>query len=93
MVWRKKKTNCTQKLCKNGAHAFSRRSRRLAIEQCESRTLFASLPFGALPHDTAEFLLGRIAVTPVLLESNGQADQNVENWDQAQIADVLTKID
>ncbi len=96
MVWRKKKTNFTQKLCKNGAYAFSRRSRRsrrLAIEPCESRTLFASLPFGASPHDTAEFMLGRIAVTPVLLESNGQVDQNVENWDQTQIADVLTKID
>ena len=68
------------------------RHRRLAVENLESRNLFASLPFGAQPADTAEFMLGRIAVTPVLLESNGTVDTSTENWTASQINDVKDKI-
>jgi len=78
---------------KNRLGVAARRTRTLAIEQCESRILFASIPYGAAPHDTAEYMLGRIAVTPVLLESNGKLDKSIENWDQTQITDVLGKLD
>jgi hypothetical protein len=51
-----------------------------------------SLPFGAMPDDTAEFMLGRVAVTPVLLESNGAIDANVLNWTAQQKAEVLANV-
>lgn len=70
-----------------------RPQRRMLLESLESRNLFASLPFGALPEDTAEFFLGRVAVTPVFLESNGQIDPSTENWTAAHIDEVLDKID
>jgi hypothetical protein len=66
--------------------------RRLTLEPLESRNLFAGLPFGATAADTGEYLLGRIAVTPVFLESNGQIDQNTENWTSEQKATVLGNI-
>lgn len=52
-----------------------------------------SLPLGALPTDTAEYLLGRVAVTPVLLESNGAIDANLENWTPSHKAEVLRKVE
>ena len=66
--------------------------RRLTLESLESRNLFAGLPFGATSADTAEFFLGRIAVTPVFLESNGQIDPSTENWTSEQKAAVLGNI-
>ncbi len=54
--------------------------------------MLAGLPYGAMPHDTAEYMLGTIAVTPVLLESNGEIDRNVENWNEAHIQEVLLKL-
>lgn len=50
----------------------------------------ASLPLGAMPNDTGEFMLGRIAVTPILLESTGAA--SVYDWTPQQKADVLTNL-
>jgi len=70
----------------------TRSKRRLTLESLESRNLFAGLPFGAAPDDTAEFMLGRIAVTPVFLESNGQIDASTENWTSQQKATVLGNI-
>ena len=67
--------------------------RRLALEILEPRDVFASLPFGATPLDTGEFMLGRVAVTPVLLESNGQLDTSTENWTSAHVQEVLQKIE
>jgi len=52
----------------------------------------ASLPFGASPDDLGEFLLGRVAVTPVLLESNGAIDPNQLDWTAQQKSDVLRNI-
>ena len=72
--------------------AIIRPSRRLTLERLESRSLFAGLPFGAAPEDTGEFMLGRIAVTPVFLESTGQIDPNTENWTLAQKTTVLNNI-
>lgn len=47
-----------------------------------------TLPFGAEPTDLGEFMLGRVAVTPVLLESDGRIDNNTENWTPAHVAEV-----
>ena len=69
------------------------KTRSLRIESLESRQLFASLPFGATADDSAEYMLGRIAVTPVLLESNGQIDPNTENWTELQKSTVLANIE
>jgi len=80
---------------KNAAFSEKKRThakRRLTLESLESRNLFAGLPFGATPDDTAEFMLGRIAVTPVFLESNGQIDASTENWTAQQKANVLGNI-
>lgn len=70
----------------------TKRSSLLKFELLEARTLFAGLPFGATSEDTAEFMLGRIAVTPVFLESNGQLDANTENWTPSQKSAVLNNI-
>ena len=51
-----------------------KRFRKLAVESLETRRVMASLPFGAEADDTAEFMLGRVAVTPVFLESDGSVD-------------------
>lgn len=64
----------------------------MTLEALESRNLFAALPLGATPADTAEFMLGRVAVVPVLFESNGGIDRNTENWTPATIASTLTKV-
>lgn len=72
---------------------LSRTSRRLRIEQLELRQMFASLPFGAVKEDTGEFLLGRVAVTPIFLESNGLIDPNSENWTPGHIQEVLQNIE
>jgi len=72
------------------------RRRRLALERLERREVFAAeapwMPFGALPQDTGEFFLGRVAVTPVLLESNGNIDANIENWHSEEIQVVLDRV-
>ena len=52
---------------------------RPQVEKLESRRLLATLPYGALPEETAEFMLGRAAVTVVFLESNGAVDTNHED--------------
>lgn len=67
--------------------------RKPTVEKLEERALMAGLPFGAAPEDTGEFMLGRIAVTPVFMESNGQIDPSTENWNADQKASVLAKIE
>jgi len=70
----------------------SARWRKLIFQPLETRSLLASLPLGAMPRDTAEFMLGRVAVTPVLLESDGRIDLSTEDWTTAQISQVLANI-
>ena len=70
----------------------NKKIRKLALESLESRRVMATLPFGAEPDDTAEFLLGRVAVTPVFLESDGTIDANTENWTPGHINQVLSNI-
>ncbi len=67
--------------------------RRLTLEVLETRRVLAALPFGAEPKDTGEFMLGRIAVTPVLLESDGSIDPNLENWTPQLVDEVMNKIE
>lgn len=50
------------------------------------------IPTGALPADTGEFLLGRVAVTPIFLESDGSIDTESQNWTPEEIDQVLQKI-
>ncbi|MCC6509729.1 MAG: protein containing Planctomycete extracellular domain protein, partial [Pirellulaceae bacterium] len=67
-------------------------NRPLRMECLENRQLLASLPYGALEQDTGEFMLGRVAVTPVFLESNGQQDASTENWNPSLIQSTLQTI-
>lgn len=74
------------------AKASKKKFRRLYVEILESRRVMASLPFGAEPEDTGEFMLGRIAVTPVFLESDGSIDPSTEDWSPAQVNQVFSNI-
>ncbi len=68
------------------------RQRSIQFERLEHRHLMYALPLGATPEDTGEYMLGRVAVVPVLFESNGQVDANTENWTPAEIDAVLAKV-
>ncbi|MDP6444022.1 MAG: carboxypeptidase-like regulatory domain-containing protein [Pirellulaceae bacterium] len=69
-----------------------RRARRLmAPERLEDRVVLTG-PFGALPQDTGEFLVGKVVVTPVLMESDGSIDTNQENWTPQLIQEMKDKI-
>ncbi len=76
----------------NRVKRVSRSGRRLRLEQLELRQMFAGLPFGAIEEDTAEFMLGKVAVTPIFLESNGKKAPNTENWTPANIQSTLQNI-
>jgi len=69
-----------------------KRTRKLGMEMLEDRRVMATLPFGAEAEDTGEFMLGRVAVTPVFLESDGTIDQNTENWTSSHTVAVLNNI-
>jgi hypothetical protein len=70
------------------------RVRTAALEQLEERALLASLPFGAMPDDTAEYMLGDVYVTVVFMESQPVAfgDPNLEDWTPASIAATKASI-
>lgn len=55
--------------------------------------MLTSLPFGASPQDTAEFMLGEVAVNVVLLESDGSIDASTEDWTPELIAGVKENIE
>jgi Dockerin type I domain len=67
--------------------------RQFRIELLESRRVMATLPYGALPEDTAEFMLGSVVVTPVFFESDGSLDDDSETWSEDLIAQTLDKIE
>src|SRR5687767_9648034 len=67
-------------------------SARLAFESLESRSLLAGLPFGAVPNDTAEYMLGEVYVSVVFMESSGTGANNTENWTPQQIDNVKNNI-
>lgn len=73
-----------------------RRARSLAgVERLEDRLAFSGLPYGAMPDDTAEFMLGDVYVTVVLMESStqtGPLNNNSETWTQSTINAVKQNI-
>ncbi|EMI17328.1 hypothetical protein RMSM_05748 [Rhodopirellula maiorica SM1] len=76
----------------------NRRRTRLAkrrtarFQQLEKRNLLAAAPLGATELDTAEFMLGRVAVTPIFFESDGSIDPQSQNWTPTEIDEMLAKI-
>jgi hypothetical protein len=77
------------------SHGFLRastRRRRLRLELLEERRQLSAVPLGAMPQDTGEFMLGSVAVTPVLLESNGLVDPSTEDWTADEIDAVLDNV-
>jgi hypothetical protein len=69
-----------------------KRFRKLSFESLEARRVMAGLPFGASTNDLGEFMLGRIAVTPVMLESNGTLDPSTEDWTPSHVSFVMNNL-
>jgi hypothetical protein len=69
-----------------------KRFRKLSFESLEARRVMTGMPFGASPNDLGEYMLGRIAVTPVLLESDGTIDVSTEDWTPSHVATVMNNI-
>src|SRR5262245_44493754 len=70
--------------------------RRMLLERLEDRSLLASLPLGAMPDDTGEYMLGDVLVSVVLMESNSSLspfDASTENWTPGLIASVKSQIE
>ncbi len=64
-----------------GGEGFARPARRrLSVEPLEGRNLLTALPFGAMPDDTGEYMLGDVRVTVVLMESDGTRDVSTQDW-------------
>jgi hypothetical protein len=82
------------------SHAKAARTRRLRMEALDPRAMLAVLPYGAMPDDTGEFMLGDVYVNVVLVESDatkptlggGAADADLENWTTGEVADVTAKV-
>ena len=66
------------------------RFRGLQMENLEGRQLLSSTPWGAAPLDTAEYLLGDVGVTLVLMESQGA--NSSEDWTTASIEEAKVKV-
>jgi hypothetical protein len=70
--------------------------RRAAFEGLEDRRLLAAVPYGAAPDDTAEYLLGDVLVTTVLMESASHYDPVTnptgEDWTAARKELVQQKV-
>lgn len=78
-----------------GSIRTGRLMRSLRYESLEARSLLSAAPFGAFLDDTAEYMLGDVLVTVVLMESNtniSAVNQNTEDWTPAQIAAVKEKV-
>lgn len=72
-----------------------KRCRRSFVERLEDRNLLTGMPFGALPDDTAEYMLGDVYVNVVLMESDASLapfDSSTENWTLPEIASVKSNI-
>ena len=69
-----------------------RRNRVCRGEHLEQRRLLAANPLGVTPLDTGEFLLGKIAVTTVLFESDGTGDQETQDWTAEEIDTALARV-
>lgn len=67
------------------------RKRTPALERLEDR-LPLTLPLGALPSDTGEFMLGDVYVNVVAMESDGTIDPSTEDWTPSDLAAVKQKV-
>ena len=54
--------------------------RRTHFECLEPRKMLTSLPYGAVAHDTGEYMLGDVVATVVFFESDGSRDPSTEDW-------------
>ena len=66
------------------------------LESLEGRALMAVMPYGAMPDDTGEYMLGEVAVSVVLMESNASMsphDTNQEDWTASSIAAIKSKVE
>ena len=66
--------------------------RRLLFEPLENRHLLTALPFGAMPDDTGEYLLGDVRVSVVLMESDGTRDVSSQDWTPATINTIKSNV-
>jgi len=72
------------------------RLRAPRFERLEQRRLLSASPYGVMPDDTGEFMLGDVTVSVVLMESNdniGHQNDNSENWTTASINAVKVKVE
>lgn len=95
-MWRRERPICDRK------HAVRRRRSRRAglrhgrFERLEDRTLLSGVPSGAAPDDTAEYMLGDVCVSVVLMESDASLapyDASTENWTPQLIQATKDKIE
>ena len=79
------------------------------VELLEARTVLTALPYGAMPDDTGEYMLGDVYVTVVRMESNNSIDngtityppgqpitytpENWSNWSAGEVQQLRTKIE
>jgi hypothetical protein len=87
-MWRQIKWILSLTCGRVGVDRRLHRSRRkqAVFERFEDRNLLSGLPFGAMPDDTAEYMLGDIYVSVVLMESDSSLaphDANKEDWTPA----------
>ena len=84
----------TKRLCRSGILGRRKhrgRVRRHVAEFLEPRALLSAAPYGAMPDDTGEFMLGNVDVTVVLMESNNNlsaVNDNSETWSLTSIQSV-----
>lgn len=72
-----------------------KRARRSFLERLEDRALLTGMPYGALPDDLGEYMLGDVYVNVVLMESDSSLapfDTSTENWTSSEIAGVKSRI-
>lgn len=62
-------------------------------ESLECRQTLSSVPFGASAQDTAEYMLGDVLVSVVLMESNGIKDADTETWTPSEKATVKQRVE
>ncbi|MCP4195301.1 MAG: hypothetical protein GY768_32275 [Planctomycetaceae bacterium] len=66
--------------------------RQAALESLEERRLLSAVPYGADADDTAEFMLGDVLVSVVLLESDGTLEPSTEDWTRQSIQETKERI-
>ena len=67
--------------------------RRLQIQTLDHRRLLTADSIGVTEFDVSEILVGTVTVTPVFLESNGQLQEETQNWTPDEIDEVLARIE